>query len=162
LLLFYVHDAIEIRVFDHHELAFRDLPALHELVALDLTVVRRAPALLLDRRQALAVQRAERHVGLPRRRLRCQGHPDGNVDQAEADGAVPDRPHEENELYSDPSFPPIIPRCGRSGLSGRTLSPRTARTRPTWSRRRASGARSRRKKPPQRSTSSRTASWRWA
>ena len=75
------------------ELALRDLPALDDLVTLDLALVHRAPALLLDRRHALAVQRAERDVGLARRRLRGQREPDRDVDQAEADGAVPDRPH---------------------------------------------------------------------
>ena len=91
-------DRLEVGVLDDHELALRDLPALHELVALDLAVVRRAPALLLDRREALTVQRAERHVGLPRGGFRRQGHSDRDVDQAEGDRAVPDGAHGASEL----------------------------------------------------------------
>ena len=51
-------DRLEILVLDDHELALRDLPALDDLVGADLALVHRAPALLLDRRPALAVQRA--------------------------------------------------------------------------------------------------------
>ena len=91
-------DRLEVGVLDDHELALRDLPALHELVALDLAVVRRAPALLLDRREALTMQGAERHVGLPGGRFRRQGHSDRDVDQAEGDGAVPDGAHGASEL----------------------------------------------------------------
>src|SRR5439155_11477220 len=83
-------DRLEIGLLDEHELALRDLPALDELVRLDLAFVERAPPLLLDRRAALAVQRPEGHVAP----LGRESEPDRDVDQAEADGAVPDRPHE--------------------------------------------------------------------
>src|SRR5215207_3979097 len=49
-------DRLEICILDDYELSFRDLPALDELVTLDLALVGRAPALLLDRRAALTVQ----------------------------------------------------------------------------------------------------------
>ena len=52
-------DRLEVRLLDDHELALRDLPALDELVRLDVALVERAPALLLDRRPALAVQGAK-------------------------------------------------------------------------------------------------------
>jgi len=55
------------------------------IVPLDLAIVRRAPALLLDRRHALAVQLTERDVRLPRRRLRRKRQPDRDIDQSEAD-----------------------------------------------------------------------------
>src|SRR4029450_6379743 len=87
------HDRLEIGVLDDHELALRDLPALDELVARDLAVVHRAPALLLDRRPALPVQGPEADVRGPPRRLRRQCEADRNVDQAKADRAVPGRPH---------------------------------------------------------------------
>jgi len=82
-------DRLEIRLLDHHELALRDLPALHKLLGLDVALVERAVALLLDRRPAFAVQGPERDVGA----LRRQGQSDGDADQAEADGSVPDRAH---------------------------------------------------------------------
>src|SRR5207244_1325909 len=55
----------------------------------DLALVQRAPALLLDRRPALAMQRAEGDVAA----LGRQREPDRDADQAKGDGAVPDRPH---------------------------------------------------------------------
>src|SRR5439155_414300 len=85
---------LEVGVLDEDELALRYLPALDDLVVRDLAVVLGAPALVLDRRPALAVQHPERHVRLPGSRLRGQGHPDGDVDQTEADGSVPDCLHE--------------------------------------------------------------------
>ena len=78
-------DRLEIRVLDEHELALRDLETAHELVACDLPVVNRAPALLLDRRLTLAVQHPEGHVGLARGRSRRGRKPDRDVDEAEAD-----------------------------------------------------------------------------
>src|SRR4029079_19171763 len=86
-------DRLQIRVVDDHELPFRQLPAPHDLVALDLALVHRAPAAVLDRRLALGVQLPERDVGGARRRLRRRRQPDGNRDQAEADRSVPGRPH---------------------------------------------------------------------
>ena len=56
-------DRLEVGVLDDDELALRDLPALDDLVRPDLAIVRRAPALLPDRRPALAVELPERHVG---------------------------------------------------------------------------------------------------
>src|SRR5438445_6335017 len=103
-----LHDRVEIGVLDDDELALRHLPALHDLVALDLALVGRAPALLLDRGHALAVQLPEGNVRLPGRRLRGQREPDRDVDQAEADGSVPDRAHGETELYLDRRFPPVV------------------------------------------------------
>ena len=55
-------DRLEIGLLDEHVLALRELPALDELVRLDVALVHRAPALLLDRRAALAMERAEGHV----------------------------------------------------------------------------------------------------
>ena len=78
-------DGLEIRVLDHDELALRDLPALHDLVRPDFAVVHRAPALLADRRPALAMELPERDVGRPRLRRRRERKPDGDVDQAEAE-----------------------------------------------------------------------------
>ena len=72
---------------------FDDLPAPDDLVRPDLAVVRGAPALLLDRRQALAVELAEADVALARRGLRGQGQSHRDADQAERDGSVPDRAH---------------------------------------------------------------------
>ena len=60
-------------------------------------------------------------------------------------------------MYLDRPFPPIIPRCGRSGLCGRTHLPRTVRTRPISWRRTAAGARCPSRKPQQRSRSLPTA-----
>ena len=68
-------------VLDDHELALRELPALDELVRLDVALVLRAPALLLDRRAALAVQRPERDVLA----LLRDGEPDRDRDEAEGD-----------------------------------------------------------------------------
>ena len=66
-------DRLELLVLDDHELALRDLPALHELVRADLAVVLGAPALLLDRRQALAVEQAEGDVRLRARQTSSPG-----------------------------------------------------------------------------------------
>src|SRR5205085_5848404 len=84
-------DRLEVGVLDDHELALRDLPALHELVVRHLALVHRAPALLLDRRAALAVQRPEgdvRGTGLRRRRGRKA---DRDGDEADAESSVPGR-----------------------------------------------------------------------
>src|SRR5204863_429590 len=62
-------------------------------LARELELVRRAPALLLDRRLALAMEQPERDVRLPCGRLRRRSESDGDVDQPEADRAVPGRPH---------------------------------------------------------------------
>jgi predicted nucleotidyltransferase len=79
------------RVVDDDVLAFGELPALDELVGLDVALVVRAEALLLDRRAALAVKRPEADVLA----LLRDGQPDGDVHQAEVDGTVPDRAHGE-------------------------------------------------------------------
>src|SRR5205814_7340114 len=148
----------------------------------DLTVVLRAPALVLDRRPALPVEHPERHVRLPGSRLGGQGHPDGDVDQAEADGSVPDCSHGTDrpivegcrkfaELGSIPALKiPAVksdqwqqPITGRSSGSGATPFRRTGRAPPTWQRPiRATGGKSPGTKPPAPSTSSRTGSSRAA
>ena len=69
-----------------------------KLVVVDLAVVLRAPALLPDGLQALAVQHPERHVRLPRGRLGRGREPDGDVHQSEAEGAVPGRAHARSSL----------------------------------------------------------------
>jgi hypothetical protein len=79
----------EVGLLDHDELALRHLPALDELVRLDLALVEGAPPLLLDRRAALPVQRSEGDVAP----LGGERQPDRDVDQPEADRSVPDRPH---------------------------------------------------------------------
>ena len=66
---------------------------LHDLVRADLAVVLRAPALLLDRRQALPVQQPERDVRLPGSRLRRRRETDGDADEPEAQRSVPGRAH---------------------------------------------------------------------
>src|SRR5205823_8692910 len=82
-------DRLELRVLHDDELALRDLPAAHDLVLRHLAIVEGAPALLLDRRQALVVQHPEGHVRLPRSRLRRRREADGDVDESEADRSVP-------------------------------------------------------------------------
>ncbi len=77
-------ERLELRLLDDDVLAFGHLPALHELVGTDLTIVRGAPALLLDRRQAFAVQQPERDVRLAGSRLGRRGKPDGDADEPEA------------------------------------------------------------------------------
>jgi polyisoprenoid-binding protein YceI len=58
-------------------------------IRLDVALVDGAPALLLDRRRALPVQSAERHIlTLGRKRK-----PDRDVDEAEADRSVPNSSH---------------------------------------------------------------------
>src|SRR6185312_4787726 len=86
-------------LLDKDVLPLRELPALDELVRLDVALVHRAPALLLDRRPAVPVQGAERHV-LPLGRKR---KPDGDVDEAEADRSVPDGPHEKVQFSWGPA-----------------------------------------------------------
>ena len=81
---------LEVGLLDDHELALRDLPALDELLGLDVALVERAPALVLDRRAALAMERAEGDVGA----LGRDRQPDRDADETEADGAVPDRSHD--------------------------------------------------------------------
>ena len=75
-------ERLELGLLDDDELALRDLPALDELVVRDLAVVLGAPALLLDRGQALAVQQPERDVRLPRGRLGRGREPDGDARRA--------------------------------------------------------------------------------
>ena len=87
-------DGFEVGLLDEHVLALRELPALDELVGLDVALVNGAPALLLDRRAALAMERAEGHV-LP---LGRESEANGDVDEAEADGSVPDRAHGKGEF----------------------------------------------------------------
>ena len=86
-------ERLELVVLDRDELALHDLPAAHELVRPDLDVVDRAPALLLDRRQTLAMQHPELHVGLPSGRRRRRREPDGDADESEADRSVPGCAH---------------------------------------------------------------------
>ena len=78
-------DRLEIGILDDHELALRDLVAADDLVLRHLAVVRRAPALLLDGRRALAVEEPEGDVGLAGGRLRRGGEPHGDGDEAEAE-----------------------------------------------------------------------------
>ena len=87
-------ERLELLVLDRDELALDDLPAADELVRADLDVVDGAPALLLDRRQALTVQHPELHVRLPRRRRGRRREPDRNADEPEADRSVPRCAHE--------------------------------------------------------------------
>ena len=51
--------ALQLGVLDDDVLAFRLFPAFDDLVRADLAVVLRAPTLLLDGRQALAMQQTE-------------------------------------------------------------------------------------------------------
>ena len=78
-------DRLEVGVLDDDELALRDLEPADDLVLRDLAVVGRAPALLLDRRRALAVEEPERDVRLPRGGLRRRGEADGDRDETEAE-----------------------------------------------------------------------------
>ena len=78
-------DRLEIGVLDQHELALCHLPAADELVGLDIALVDWTPALLLDRRGALTVQHAERHIRLAGDRLRRRREANGDVDESEAD-----------------------------------------------------------------------------
>src|SRR5206468_11166949 len=87
-------ERLDLRLLHDHVLALRDLPPLRELVRLDLALVMRAPALLLDRRAALAMERAEGDV-VP---LGRQGEPDRDVDEAEADRSVPDGAHRTDRI----------------------------------------------------------------
>ena len=75
----------EIGVLDDDELALGDLEAADDLVLRELAVVRRAPALLLDRCQALPVELPERDIRLARGRLRRGCKPDGDRHEAEAE-----------------------------------------------------------------------------
>src|SRR6185503_10351581 len=68
---------LELGVLHDDELPLRELPALDELVRGNLLIVRRAPALLLDRREVLAVEQPERDVGLPCSGLRRGRSPTG-------------------------------------------------------------------------------------
>src|SRR5262249_39612826 len=92
-------DCLEVGLLDEDVLALRELPALYELVRLAVALVHRDPALLLDRRAALAMERAERDV-LPLGRER---EPHRDVDEAEADGSVPDGPHEKSQFSWGPA-----------------------------------------------------------
>ena len=76
-------ERLELGLLDDDELALRRLPALDDLVGGELTVVLRAPALLLDRRQALAVEQAERDVRLAGGGLRRRREADGDADEPE-------------------------------------------------------------------------------
>ncbi len=78
-------DRLELAVLDDTNWPFATSQPLTISSGRDLAVVDGAPALLLDRRQALAVQQAERDVRLPRSRRRRGREPDGDVDEAEAD-----------------------------------------------------------------------------
>src|SRR5262249_8821390 len=86
---------------DDHELPLGHLPPLDELVRLDVALVHRAPALLLDRRPALAVEQPERHVGLTGSRLRRRREADRNVHEPEAHRSVPRSAHEPSSLPWD-------------------------------------------------------------
>src|SRR5262249_37016901 len=86
-------ERLELLVLDRDELALRDLPAAHEVVGGDLDVVDGAPALLLDRRQALAVQHPELDVRLPCRGRGRGSQPDRDADESEADRSVPGCAH---------------------------------------------------------------------
>ena len=92
-------DRLEVGVLDGHVLPLRHLPPAHELVGFDDPLVNRAVALLLDRRPAFAVQQPERHVRLAGGRLRSGREADRDVDEAEADVAVPGCTHVLPEVY---------------------------------------------------------------
>src|SRR5207244_8396031 len=108
----------EVGLLDEDVLTLRELPTLDELVGLDVALVHRAPALLLDRCAAFAMKRAKRDV-LP---LGRESKPDGDVDEAEADRSVPDGPHENPSLvrdcpisrFSSPSLHTILPMESRT------------------------------------------------
>ena len=142
----------------------------------------RAPALLPDRGQALAVQRAERDVRLPRSRFGRRREADRDIDQSEADRAVPHRPHTSSQCSGTdvirprprlpfrstmaaawPRAPPRSPTrpflCGRgrSDGSGATRSRSDGRRLRTSSRPTTGGARSPGPRPRRPSTSWRTA-----
>src|SRR4029453_9815701 len=55
-------NGLQVGLLDEHELALGELPALDQLIRLDVALVERAVALLLDRRPAFAVEGAERRV----------------------------------------------------------------------------------------------------
>ena len=86
-------ERLELGLLDDDELSLRHLPALDELVGRHLDVVLRAPALLLDRGHALAVEQPERDVRLPRGRLRRRSEPDGDAHEPEAQRSVPGDAH---------------------------------------------------------------------
>ena len=95
-------DRLEVRILDHHELALGDLPALDDLVRPDLALVGRAPALLPDRGLALPVERAEADVRLLRLRRGRQSQANGDVDEAEGNGSVPDSAHDRLRIVEGP------------------------------------------------------------
>ena len=82
-LLDRARERLEVGVLDDEELALRHLEPADDLVLGDFAVVRGAPALLPDRRPALAMERAEADVRLLRLRSRREGQADRDVDQAE-------------------------------------------------------------------------------
>src|SRR5207244_12065252 len=88
-----LRDRLEGSVLDDDELALGDLPALDDLVRPDLALVGGAPALLPDRGLALPVERSEADVRLFRLRGRREGQANGDADEAERDGSVPDSAH---------------------------------------------------------------------
>ena len=123
-------DRLEVGFLDHDELALGELPALDELVGLDIALVERAIALLLDRRSALAVEGAEGRVLA----LLGDRQPDRDVDEAEVDGSVPDSAHRCQSLAEGPPTfsaprrnPPsrstVKPQAGEQGVA--TLFSRT-------------------------------------
>ena len=71
---------------------------LDGFVVSHLAVVLGTPALLLDRRKALAVQQAERDVRLPRGRLRGGRGADEDAHEAEAQRSVPADAHDSPSL----------------------------------------------------------------
>ena len=97
---------LELGVLDDDVLALRRLPALDDLVGPDLAVVLRAPALLLDRCQAFAVQEPERDVRLAGCGLRRRSESDGDADEPEGERSVPGRAHDSSIDRGPTSFCP--------------------------------------------------------
>ena len=94
----------EVLVGEHDHVAVLGLVALGDVVVRHLLAVDGAGALVLDPPAVLAVDLAELHVVVLGRRV----EPDRHVDQAEGDGALPDRSHR-----CPPSVCRAPPRAGR-------------------------------------------------
>ena len=121
-------ERLELGVLDDDELTLRCLPALDDLVGCQLAVVLGAPALLLDRRQALAVEQPERNVRLARGGLRRRREADGDADEPEGQGSVPGRTHELLGRFGDDLILPGIRRSCTGTDRFATMAAGTARS----------------------------------